>query len=364
MAMTIRKVKGRDNLYDIDIGMGKDGDRFRKRVFATSEIEALSLETQYRRELGQEAISAHTVSKVAENYIPWQDLHQAPKTAKEKKRMLFASILPFFGQFMPDRITPQIIDLYKNKRLESGRRIYRQVNLELLCLQAMLKWGFNRGLCNEPPEKFKLLPDKRKIPEVPSPEEIYSIIDNASDLFHKSLFLSLYHAGLRSAEARALEWRDVSIDGEFVTVNGKGDKRRVVPLSEMLSEYLWGHYGCPVFFLIHPGFDAKKEKPSRSKYVWGNINSFKVAWNATLRRAKLEGITPHHFRHAFASHGLEGGTDLKSVQDMLGHASINTTQIYLHTTHKKHREQIKKVFDRQRPSIEANKKAPTKSVSA
>ena len=330
MAMTIRKVKGRDNLYDIDIGMGKDGDRFRKRVFATSEIEALSLETQYRRELGQETISAHTVSKVAENYIPWQDLHQAPKTAKEKKRMLFASILPFFGQFMPDRITPQIIDLYKNKRLESGRRIYRQVNLELLCLQAMLKWGFNRGLCNEPPAKFKLLPDKRKIPKVPSPEEIYSIIDNASDLFHKSLFLSLYHAGLRQAEARALKWSDVAIDVGLITVNGKGDKRRFVPLSAYLLKLLTEH-----------------KEASSSEYVWDNINSFKTAWNATLRRAKLEGITFYHFRHAFASHGLEGGTDLKSVQDMLGHASINTTQIYLHTTHKMHREQIKRVFDRQ-----------------
>jgi len=328
--MTVRKVKNRENLYDVDIPLGKDGDRFRKRIYATSEIDALSIETQYRRELGMEAISAFTISKVAEKYIPWMDIHQSPKTAHDKKRMLFASILPYFGQFMPDRITPQIVELYKQKRLEGGRKIYRQINLELLCLQAMLKWGYEQGLCNELPAKLKPLPDKRKIPDVPLPEDIYKIIENASDIFHKSLFCALYHAGLRSQEARSLRWSDISVDGEYMTVNGKGDKRRIVPI----SSYLLG--------LLK---DNKKE--SAGEFVWGNIGSFKTAWNATLRRAGLEGITPHHLRHAFATHNLEGNTDLKSVQDMLGHASMSTTQIYLHTTHKRHREQIKKVFDRQ-----------------
>ena len=330
MVMTVRKVKNRENLYDIDIPLGKDGDRFRKRIYATSEIEALSIETQYRQELGKEKVSAFTVSKVAEQYIPWMDIHQSPKTAKDKKRMLFASVLPFFGAFMPDRINPQLIEAFKKKRLEPGRKIHRQINLELLCLQAMLKWGAEQGLCNETSIKFKPLPDKRKIPDPPTPEEIYKIIDNASDIFHKSLFCALYHAGLRSEEARTLQWKDVSIDGEYMTVNGKGDKRRIVPISEYLLELLREH-----------------KKTSSGQFVWGNIRSFKTAWNATLKRAGLKDITPHHLRHAFATHNLEGNTDLKSVQDMLGHSSISTTQIYLHTTHKRNLIQIKKIFDRQ-----------------
>jgi len=174
---------------------------------------------------------------------------------------------------------------------------------------------------------------------------VAKIVSNASDVFHKSLFLSLYHAGLRSAEARALKWEDIDFDlGFLLVVNGKGGKDRIVPLSTMLSEYLWGHYGCPIFFMVHPECNQEKKKVERGLYVWGNIGSFKVAFNAAVRRAGMKGITPHHLRHAFASHCLEGGTDLKSVQDMLGHKSISTTQIYLHTRFKKHAEQVRKVF--------------------
>lgn len=325
--MFMRKVKGKENLYDVDIALGRRGDRLRKRIKASSELEALSFETKLRRELGKEDVSAHTVSFVSERYIPWMDVHQSEKTAKEKKRMLYASILPYFGAFMPDRITPQVVEMYKMKRLECGRKINRQINLELLCLSAMLKWGFAQGICNESSGKMNHLPYKRKIPHVPSPTEIAKIIDNASDLFHKSLFLALYHAGLRSAEARALKWTDIDFDAGYMGVNGKGDKNRIVPLSSQLSALLQAH-----------------KKESKGVYVWGNIGSFKTAFNASVRRAGLNGVTPHHLRHAFASHGLEGGTDLKSVQDMLGHVSISTTQFYLQTTFKKHQEQVKKVF--------------------
>jgi site-specific recombinase XerD len=323
----MRKVKGKEGFYDIDIALGERGKRLRKRINASSDLEALSFETKLRRELGKEDVSAHTVSFVAEKYIPWMEQNQSAKTVLEKKRMLYASLLPYFGAFMPDRITPQIIEAYKTKRLECGRKIHRQINLELLCLSAMLKWGFAQGICNEVERKLNPLPYKRKVPHVPTPAEIEKIIDNASDLFHKSLFLSLYHAGLRASEAKSLKWSDINFDAGYMGVNGKGDKNRIVPLSSRLSDLLKSY----------------REKSSDA-YVWGNIGSFKTAFNASVRRAGLSGITPHHLRHAFASHGLEGGTDLKSVQDMLGHASISTTQIYLHTTFKKHQEQVKKVF--------------------
>jgi site-specific recombinase XerD len=322
--MSIRKV--REGVFDIDVTDGRKG-RIRKRV-ECSELNALAIETNIRKDLNRINRTNYTVSCVAETYIPWMENHQRPKTVLEKRRMLMSQILPFFGAMLPDRITPQAIETYKSKRLMSGRKINRQINLELLCLQAMLKWGNKQGLCNEPPKKYAMLPYNRKIPTVPTSKEIGKLIDNTSDLFHESLFMALYHAGLRSQEARALKWEDVNFDDNYIkVVNGKGDKNRIIPLSPMLSKTLQEYKGEAV-----------------GPFVWGNIGSFKTAFNATVRRAGLKKITPHLLRHAFASHNLEYGTDLKSVQDMLGHEDITTTQIYLHTTFQKHSKQIKKVF--------------------
>lgn len=365
-SMSVKKV--RDGAYDIYIRMGRT-DRIRRRVKCSSEMDALAIETEMRRELGKEARTAFTVASVSEKYIPWMEMHQRPKTVLDKRRMLLSQILPFFGAMMPDRIGPQIIETYKAKRLEDANRrvveasikkaerdaiarhaseaeietarksvvvkkkpINRQINLELLCLSSMLKWGYGQGLCNEPLKKMNPLPYSRKIPDIPSPEDIDRIIEHASDQFHKSLFLALYHAGLRSSEARALKWTDVDVAKGWLRVaNGKGmgeGKARIVPLSSRLSESLQEH-----------------RKTSGEVFVWGNIGSFKTAWNASKRRAGIDTkLTPHTLRHAFASHNLEHGTDLKSVQDMLGHEDIQTTQIYLHTTFRKHSEQVKKVF--------------------
>jgi integrase/recombinase XerD len=324
--MSAKKV--REGVFDIYIRLGR-ADRIRKRVKCASEMDALAIETEMRRELGKEARSLFTVSGVSEKYIPWMELHQRPKTVIDKRRMLMSQILPFFGAMYPDRINAQTIETYKAKRLHDGRKIHRQVNLELLCLSSMLKWGHNQGLCNEPMKKISPLPYLRRVPEIPSPEEIDKIIQNASDQFHKSLFLSLYHAGLRSDEARNLKWVDIDFDHGWLRVaDGKGGKQRIVPLSSSLSESLCEH-----------------RKKSLGVYVWNNIKSFKTAWNSAKKRAGINGrITPHSLRHAFASHNLEHGTDLKSVQDMLGHEDIQTTQIYLHTTFRKHSEQVKKVF--------------------
>lgn len=133
---------------------------------------------------------------------------------------------------------------------------------------------------------------------------------------------------MRSDEARRLRPSDINIQHGFVRVHGKGNKSRIVPLSKRLT-----------------GLLAERLKECGNEFVWGNIKSFKTAFNNSKRRAGITGkITAHVFRHSFASHNLEAGTDLRSLQEMMGHEDISTTQIYTQTTFSMHKEQIERAF--------------------
>jgi len=322
--MSVKQI--REDTWDIYIRMGRQ-DRIRKRIKCSSHLEAIAAEAAIRKELGKPSRSAMTISVIAEKYLEWVDIHQSPKTARDKKKMLFSQIIPHFGHLLPDYITPDTIKEFKKKRL-AERKIFRQVNLELLCLRAMVKWAVRNGLCNESLPQYDSLPYKRPLPDIPTAEEIEAIIQAASDQFHRSLFLALYHAGLRNEEARTLKWADVNFDYNFLKVTGKGNKQRIVPLSNRLAKEMREH----------------RVTAGDGPFVWG-ITTFQTAFEASIRRAGIKKrITPHMLRHAFASHNLEGGTDLRSIQNMLGHQDISTTQIYTHTTFQMHRSQIDKVF--------------------
>ena len=328
-SMSVKQVK--DGVFDIYIRLDQTTTgRIRRRVKCASMLDALAIETQIRQELDRPArIQAHSVNAIAKLYIPWMRNHQSEKTYHEKHRMLLSQILPYFGGFLPDRITSGIIDAYKEKRL-NGRKIHRQVNLEPLCLQSMIPWATEQrpALCNPLPFKPKPLPYKRQIPHVATREEINAMLDNTSDLFHRSLFCAIYEAGLRSDEARRLRPTDINLGQQFIRVRGKGDKTRIVPISERLA-----------------GLLAERVKECGNEYLWGNIKSFKTAFNATKRRAGIETkITPHILRHSFASHLLESGADLRNIQDMMGHEDVSTTQIYTHTTFRSNKSLIDGAF--------------------
>ena len=326
-SMSVKQV--REGVFDVYIRLNQK-ERIRKRIKCSSMLDALAIETDIRNELGQQKrISPYTINTVAQKYIPWMRNHHSEKTYKEKYRMLLSQILPFFGAVLPDRITSQAIETYKNKRL-AGRKIHRQINLELLCLQSLIKWGSEQtpGLCNKLLFKIKPLPYKRQIPYVANRDEINAIIDHTSDLFHRSLFCAMYEAGLRSDEARRLRPYDINIENGYLRISGKGDKTRIVPLSKRLSILL-----------------SDRLKECGKDFVWDNIKSFKTAFTASKRRAGITAkITPHIFRHSFASHNLEAGTDLRSLQEMMGHEDISTTSIYMHTTFRYLKEQIERAF--------------------
>ncbi|MHB8643080.1 MAG: tyrosine-type recombinase/integrase [Gaiellaceae bacterium] len=191
------------------------------------------------------------------------------------------------------------------------------------------------GAANVP--ELTLAPRKRRrLPDPPRQAEIESSLDafdgdGALALRNRALVELVYSAGLRSAEAVGLDLADVDFEQELVHVRGKGGKERVVPLGE---EAAWS---VSIYL-----------REARPKLVRSAENAlFVSARGRRLDTSTLRRISPHphQLRHAFATHLLEGGADLRTIQELLGHASLSTTQVYSHVDGKR----LRKVYDRSHP---------------
>ena len=176
----------------------------------------------------------------------------------------------------------------------------------------------------------------RRLPDAPRPHEIDGELDalggdGALAVRNRALIELVYSAGLRSQEAVDLDLADVDFEQELVHVRGKGGKERVVPLGEEASHLL-----------------AAYLRDARPQLARGAENSlFLSARGRRLNTSTLRRMLPHphRLRHAFATHLLEGGADLRTIQELLGHSSLSTTQLYSHVDARR----LRKVYDRSHP---------------
>ena len=174
-------------------------------------------------------------------------------------------------------------------------------------------------------------------------------LDHARRLRDRTLLEVLYAAGLRISEALGLDREDLSTAGGWIRVIGKGDKERQVPLGDVALDWLdrWLSGPWPLL-LAHAQPMLKRGGPIFLGERGGRL-SRQQAWSAVKVAARAAGlndrVSPHSLRHSFATHLLEGGADLRIVQELLGHASISTTQLYTHLTG----ERIREVYARAHP---------------
>jgi len=202
--------------------------------------------------------------------------------------------------------------------------------------------------------QFDLPRQPRLLPEVLTVEEVDRLLGQQGDgspagIRDRALLELLYACGLRISEAVGLDRDDVDLEVSLVRVVGKGDRERQVPVGEVAVVWLRRYMDE-----VRPGWLALWHGESRHGgpfflSVRGERLDRRRAWEmlgATARLAGLkDGISPHTLRHSFATHLLEGGADLRVVQELLGHASINTTQLYTHLTG----ERVKDVYARAHP---------------
>lgn len=191
----------------------------------------------------------------------------------------------------------------------------------------------------------------RKLPDTLSTEEINTLI-SAIDLSsstgerNKAILETLYGCGLRVSELVNLKISNIYFDEEFIKVVGKGDKERLVPISgsaiKQIRIYL---EQVRVHQNIKPGFKDFVFLNSRGKSLT-RVMIFTIIKQLTEKAGINKTISPHTFRHSFATHLVNAGADLRAVQDMLGHVSITTTEIYMHLDRSYLHEEIKKFHPR------------------
>ncbi len=176
---------------------------------------------------------------------------------------------------------------------------------------------------------------KRSLPDVLSFEEIESIIaaidlSKAEGQRNKAILETMYSCGLRVSEVTALRISHVYLDAGFIRVIGKGDKERLVPVGRSAAKYIR-------FYLEHVRAQARPVPGNEDILFLNNrgaalsrVMIFLIIKELAAKAGIEKTVSPHTFRHSFATHLVEGGADLRAVQEMLGHESITTTEIYTH----------------------------------
>jgi integrase/recombinase XerD len=219
------------------------------------------------------------------------------------------------------------------------------VSRKVSALRSFVRFAQSEGmLAEDVTDALGNLGRQRRLPAALSVAEMARFLESVSEespqgLRDRALFELMYGAGVRVSEAAALKVQDVDLAAGMVRCVGKGSKERLVPIGEAAAAAIARHIqqaGLPPQSALFAGPDGTHITRQR---VWQLTREY--AARAGIRRR----VTPHTLRHSFATHLLGGGADLRSIQEMLGHAQITTTQIYTHVD----RDRLRGVYRRTHP---------------
>ena len=259
-----------------------------------------------------------------------------------------------FGLFLSGKalheVTPEVITAYEVS-LRDAKLSVATVNRAISTLRSFFKHLQQEHGLPDPTLEISTGKSNRRLPKALTISQILSMIDAAFKesepitLRDQAMLELLYSSGARVSELIGVNMNDLSKaltdDGEITTLKlrGKGSKERIVPLGSFASKAIENY--C---VRVRPGLLAKNSKNTSALFLnsRGTRISRQSAWQLVLDAAAAAGITehvsPHVFRHSYATHLLDGGADIRVVQELLGHASVTTTQIYTLITIDKVRE--------------------------
>ncbi len=235
-------------------------------------------------------------------------------------------------------ITLQHIETYLGELTELGLSV-STIARNISSIRSFHEFAVVEQFAEANPAELIELPKKaRKLPEVLDAVEVERIINEADRTTHAgirdaAILETLYASGMRVSELTDLEMDRLFFEIGFIRVIGKGNKERLVPVGEIAQQAIEHYIETARKVFIKPKNPGKTKNrlflnqrggPLTRMSVWNIVN--KYAMKADIKK----NVSPHIFRHSFATHLLEGGADLRAVQEMLGHSSILTTEIYTH----------------------------------
>src|SRR5580704_18878979 len=272
-----------------------------------------------------------------------QDL--ARRAVAEKTRTAYASDVRDFAVWATDRaVDPADVDVRALRRYAAGLSergaAPATIARRLAALRGLFRVQMELGAREDNPAELLSSPKKaQRLPRVLKASEVAALLDSIPaatplDLRDRALFELAYACGLRAEELVNLDFDSVDFDSETVRVEGKGGKTRLVPVGEhalgTLERYL--ERARPALAVETDGardralFLSKSGRRLSTSDVRRRLNGW--ARRAMSRSPGLAQAHPHALRHSFATHLLDGGADLRAIQELLGHATISTTQVY------------------------------------
>src|SRR5690349_21753886 len=274
-----------------------------------------------RNERGQADHTQRTYAALLKKFVGWADA---------KKITDWKAVVP-----------STIIDFLQHER---GRRLSAEsLYLQIAALRAFFRYAENEKLlASNPAENISLPRRWQRLPKSLTADEIQKLLTpparaTPSDLCDYAVLELAYASGLRLSELRGVRLEQLHLDSGFITVIGKGNKERVVPLGRKATEALQQYLNSG-----RPNLVTRRSPANVFLTKRGTPFSAVTLWLRIKKRVRLAGIerniTPHMLRHSFATHLLENGADLRVIQELLGHSSINTTEIYTHVTGNRLRE--------------------------
>ena len=266
------------------------------------------------------------------------DFYWLTTGASKNTLSAYRSDLKIFSQWLNETSLIEV-----NKKLIQDYFLYRQStkissstqSRVLTCLNSFYQFLLANNLINtDPTEQLSYPKLEKKLPVFLNIQEVEKLLEapNSSSLFgqrDRAMLELLYSCGLRVSELINLSYHNINIKEEFIRIHGKGNKERILPMGEIAIDYLTAYELNSRPILLKNGQSDSYFLSNRGKAM-SRQNFFYIIKAYATQAGIDKPLSPHSLRHAFATHLVQKGADLRSVQLMLGHSDISSTQLYTH----------------------------------